>query len=698
EERMSRDLVQQHRTAWNLEGYDLVDQKSRYSDPPPAGYAEGNVQIRPFIEAHNRGHRFYIHEYQAFWKEYCYKLFKRKPQQSDMRKDSPRSPGRRPDKDKKDRNNRRDGNTTLAFMETQFDKGINSEPNWIQPVEDNFWQERNRLEPQVLKNNDPAETRIQARRLQRQARGYNPRRNLQPLDMGLERQPANPDSRMQTPHVNITEMAKDKQIFLPSGLQRRSSWTNSEGEEEPAQINPMIPKVSTQNVINKPIQTQMPEWRPQMVTTSTQQRLTVQMPPIIETQGAWPIRSQVQIEQERAQERRIVNIRELQQRLRAAEQENRELNQEENPISHQGQLKEIRENRQKRSDQYWKAGDPNQQALDKMIQSEKDVSALEAQNKHRRDNLDKENEVRTLEKGRIELTKTLRKDYIDSNPTLQVDRTNPQSPRLPDYIEQAIALEVDERLPLPNRVNNMQDAMLINTTISPLRINFNQDSSSKINFTYPPPDLANNNQPSFFEQQIINNRNRIQQSLQLPTQPKSPQIQYQIRQVDPQEEEDLDKQIRQLQEERDMMQLRFEQEVHDTIFGTLDCPLDLNDNEMDKQSQSENSEEAKDPQSIQDETGKHVKMDKQYENEKAVKAEASVAKEKQQEKEMDKQSQSEDSQEIGSLRPKKKRTRHKRGQKSKVLQLRREKNLNNEDLVVQLCCVQDLSSSSVRSV
>ncbi|KAA6387881.1 MAG: hypothetical protein EZS28_016597, partial [Streblomastix strix] len=65
-----------------------------------------------------------------------------------------------------------------------------------------------------------------------------------------------------------------------------------------------------------------------------------------------------------------------------------------------------------------------------MIQSEKEVPALEARNKHRRDNLDKENETRTLEKERIELTKILRKDYIDSNPTLQVDRTNVRSPRL----------------------------------------------------------------------------------------------------------------------------------------------------------------------------------------------------------------------------------------------------------------------------
>ncbi|KAA6356781.1 MAG: hypothetical protein EZS28_047693, partial [Streblomastix strix] len=187
--------------------------KSRHSDPPPAGYAEGNVQIRPFIEAHNRGHRFYIHEYQAFQKEYCYKLFKRKPQQSDMRKDSPRSPGRRHDNDKNDRKNRRHGKTSLALMQTQFDKGINSEPNWTQPIENNFWQASNRQETQVLQNNSQAETRIQAFRLQRQTQGQNPRRNFQPRDLNLEWWPANPDSRTQIPRVNISEIAKDKQIF-----------------------------------------------------------------------------------------------------------------------------------------------------------------------------------------------------------------------------------------------------------------------------------------------------------------------------------------------------------------------------------------------------------------------------------------------------------------------------------------------------
>ncbi|KAA6358105.1 MAG: hypothetical protein EZS28_046367, partial [Streblomastix strix] len=253
-------------------------------------------------------------------------------------------------------------------MEAQFDQGINSAPNWKQPIEDNFWQASNRLETQVLQNNNPAETRIQALRLQRQAQGQNPRRNLLPLDMGQERQPANPDSRTQTTHVNITEMAKDKQIFLPSGLQRRSSWTDSEEEEEPNQINSMVPhKVSTQNVIINAIHTQVLERRPQMVTTSTQQRLTVQMPPNTESQSAWPVRSQAFLEQERAQVRRTFSIIELQQRLRAAEQEDRELNQEENPISHQSQLRERRENRQRQSDQYWKATDPDQQALDRAI-------------------------------------------------------------------------------------------------------------------------------------------------------------------------------------------------------------------------------------------------------------------------------------------------------------------------------------------
>ncbi|KAA6357811.1 MAG: hypothetical protein EZS28_046662 [Streblomastix strix] len=90
---MSKDLVQQHRTAWDQEEQDLVDQKPRHTDPPTAGYAKGNVQIRPFIRAHNRELRFHIHKYQVFWKYYSYKLFKMKQQQSDMRKDSPRSPG-----------------------------------------------------------------------------------------------------------------------------------------------------------------------------------------------------------------------------------------------------------------------------------------------------------------------------------------------------------------------------------------------------------------------------------------------------------------------------------------------------------------------------------------------------------------------------------------------------------------------------
>ncbi|KAA6395779.1 MAG: hypothetical protein EZS28_008688 [Streblomastix strix] len=86
EERMRKDFEQQHRTAWDFEGQDHVDQKLRHQDTPSAGYAEGNVQIRSFIDAHNRGHMFYILKYQAFWKEYCYRLIKRKTMQSDLRK------------------------------------------------------------------------------------------------------------------------------------------------------------------------------------------------------------------------------------------------------------------------------------------------------------------------------------------------------------------------------------------------------------------------------------------------------------------------------------------------------------------------------------------------------------------------------------------------------------------------------------
>ncbi|KAA6363977.1 MAG: hypothetical protein EZS28_040498, partial [Streblomastix strix] len=59
----------------------------------------------------------------------------------------------------------------------------------------------------------------------------------------------------------------------------------------------------------------------QIVQTSIQQRLTIQMSPNTENKGAWPVRSQAQLEQERVQEKRTVSIIELQQRLRAAEQE-----------------------------------------------------------------------------------------------------------------------------------------------------------------------------------------------------------------------------------------------------------------------------------------------------------------------------------------------------------------------------------------
>ncbi|KAA6397099.1 MAG: hypothetical protein EZS28_007367 [Streblomastix strix] len=326
----------------------------------------------------------------------------------------------------------------------------------------------------------------------------------------------------------------DKQILLSSSLQRRSSWTDSEEEEEADQINPMaLPNVSTYNVINNAIQTQVPEKKPQIVKSSTQQHLEVQMTSNIEFQGAWPVRSQAQHEQERAQERRTVKRR---------------------------------ENRLKQSDQYWQARDPDQQALyraivltntisdyaaqiqeqnliyyhdntieEQMIETEKVISALEARNKHRRDNLDKENETRTSQKESIEQTRTFKKDYIDCNPTLQVDRANTRSPRLPH-----------------------------------------------------------------------------------------PQIQHQIREVSSQEEDDLDKKILQLQEEIDMIQLRFEQEVHDTLFGELDCPSDLNNNEMDKYCQSEDSEETKDHLSIQGNKDKHMKMDKQNENENASKVKISL--------------------------------------------------------------------------
>ncbi|KAA6353520.1 MAG: hypothetical protein EZS28_050954 [Streblomastix strix] len=103
-----------------------------------------------------------------------------------------------------------------------------------------------------------------------------------------------------------------------------------------------------------------------------------------------------------------------------------------------------------------------------------------------------------------------------------------------------------------------------------------------------------------------------------------------------------------------MLQLRFEYEVHDTVFGELDCPSDLNNNEMDKQSQSEDSEEARDTLSIKGDKEKHMEMNKQDKNKNAAKVNVSLIMEKQQEKEMDKQSQSDDSKELGTTRAKKK--------------------------------------------
>ncbi|KAA6395841.1 MAG: hypothetical protein EZS28_008641, partial [Streblomastix strix] len=137
-----------------------------------------------------------------------------------------------------------------------------------------------------------------------------------------------------------------------------------------------------------------------------------------------------------------------------------------------------------------------------------------------------------------------------------------------------------------------------------------------------------------------------------------------------------------------MIQLRIEQEVHDTVFGEIDCPSDLNNNEMYKQSQSEDSEEAKDPPSIQNDKVKHTKIDKQNENENAAIVKVSLIKEKQKEnyKETDKQSQSDDSQEFRITQAREKRSRHKRGKKTKVQQPRKEKNLNNmnDDQVINL--------------
>ncbi|KAA6402324.1 MAG: hypothetical protein EZS28_002144 [Streblomastix strix] len=336
----------------------------------------GHLSMRRIKE-----HKLCFHEYQAFKKKQYHKLFKGKPLQSDMRKDSSR----------------------FAYS-----------------------------------GHDNVEINIQALRIYRQALGQNLRRNLQPLDMGLERQPANPDSRTQTPHVNISEMAKNKQIFLLSDLQKRSSWIVSqeeeeEEEEEQQQIKPIVPsKVSTQNMINKAIQTQS-------------LRALGQFVPMPDLNNRERKRDELLILGSSSRDLELQNKR-LEIQIKKKIQFHIKVNQgrEErigrNNLNNSGK-QEIQNNQSQTKQQYCQ-----------MIQTEKEESALEVFNKHMRENLDKENEIKTLENEKNEQIRTLRKDYIDSNPTLQIDRANPQSPRLPNYIEQAIALEVDERLPLPNQI------------------------------------------------------------------------------------------------------------------------------------------------------------------------------------------------------------------------------------------------------
>ncbi|KAA6397809.1 MAG: hypothetical protein EZS28_006656 [Streblomastix strix] len=127
-----------------------------------------------------------------------------------------------------------------------------------------------------------------------------------------------------------------------------------------------------------------------------------------------------------------------------------------------------------------------------------------------------------------------------------------------------------------------------------------------------------------------------------PIQTNSQQIYYQIKEVTPQDEEDLDKQILKQQEEKDLIQIRFELEVHDTVFGDIYCPSGFNINVINKQSQSEDSEEAKDPLSKKDDKEKYIKIDQLIQNDNQAKAKDPLTKEMQKEthKETNKQSQS----------------------------------------------------------
>lgn len=56
------------------------------------------------------------------------------------------------------------------------------------------------------------------------------------------------------------------------------------------------------------------------------------------------------------------------------------------------------------------------------------------------------------------------------------------------------------------------------------------------------------------------------------------------------------------------------------MFKDMNCLLDLNNNEKDRQSQNEDFVEVKDHLSIYDDKEKHTKMDKLNQSENAVKA------------------------------------------------------------------------------
>ncbi|KAA6356582.1 MAG: hypothetical protein EZS28_047891 [Streblomastix strix] len=144
---------------------------------------------------------------------------------------------------------------------------------------------------------------------------------------------------------------------------------------------------------------------------------------------------------------------------------------QENPVSLEGLKREKRKKVQNQLEQHWKVKDPNYSVLERtkrfsnsntdyaaqmkqqnpvnyhdntvekqILEAEKNIFAPEAQNMLRTESLIKLNQNKTLEGKITTLQKTLKRDFIKSNPLLQVDHTNLENLWLFDQYVSAIAI------------------------------------------------------------------------------------------------------------------------------------------------------------------------------------------------------------------------------------------------------------------